>query len=107
MTLIAATELEVVVCPVCGVLHGVPASLLDTAREACEALPVHCPSGHAWSFAPVDPDDALAENIRLQAELDRARAGEAALLIELQRARASPLAAGAQGLRALAQLLKG
>jgi len=72
------SQLEAVVCPTCGVLHAVPAAMLDDARERRGSALVYCPNGHAWQFAGKTDAELLSDererSARLTAQLDQERA---------------------------------
>jgi signal transduction histidine kinase len=60
------TDLEVMVCHECGVLHALPKKLLDRARKDPD-LDWYCPNGHCAHF-PGDSPEKRAERERERAE---------------------------------------
>lgn len=64
----AATQLEIRVCPSCGVTYALPERLVMDRRE--KGGEWYCPNGHALGFSKTDADRLREDAAKLRAKLD-------------------------------------
>lgn len=62
------TELEIRVCPNCGITYALPARVVEDRRAGGGSW--YCPNGHGVSFRETDADRARKEAAQLRKKLD-------------------------------------
>ncbi len=84
----ADQTLEAHTCPACGILHAVPARLIQAARDYPMNQPngwtLHCPMGHSWGF----PGETKEQVLRRELDWERRRSGNLAAQRDQARAEA-------------------
>lgn len=75
------TDLKVLTCYRCGVLHAIPRHMQESAQEAGNfEIQWYCPNGHKQGYGESDAEKERAR--RLRAEASRARAEDRAEVAE-------------------------
>lgn len=69
------TELEIRVCPTCGITYALPQRVVEDRRETGRSW--YCPNGHTLSFTKSESDRLREESQRLQRKLDDEKANAA------------------------------
>lgn len=62
------TELEIRICPTCGITYALPARVVADRRAKAGSW--YCPNGHTLSFKESDADRARKEAAQLRKKLD-------------------------------------
>jgi hypothetical protein len=91
------THLEVVTCPVCGIVYALPATMLANARKRGKwDIMWYCPNGHQLGFGENEAETELA---RLKKTLERQSDRAGRLAADLDQTRAELRGQKARGTR--------
>jgi hypothetical protein len=77
------TAFDVLDCPCCGILHGVPSEII--ARRRKDGQQTYCPNGHTYSWQPSEAEKLRQQVEQVAQERDAAQAGAAKLRAKAQR----------------------
>jgi hypothetical protein len=85
-------QLEVMDCPVCGIVYGLPKEFADDLRRQGRPAHYYCPNGHDLGWSESDADRQRKRADRAEREAERARRRGDDWMEEAEKARRSTAA---------------